>query len=186
MTVNTNYKFLALLRGINVGGNTKIKMSELSLVLKESGLKNIETYIQSGNVIFTSAIFDTEKLAAIIHDAIQNKLGFNIGVVVLTKIEWSKIIKNAPAWWGSDPNWKHNLLVLLKPYDMQKTIESIGKLKPEIENIEPGEGVLYQSMSIKLFGRTTTGKLASSPIYKKMTIRNFNTAHKLLDIIDKN
>lgn len=67
---------------------------------------------------------------------------------------------------------------------MDETIRAIGELKPDIEAAEPGNCVIYQSMSFKFFGRTTTGKLSSSSIYKKMTVRNYNTATKLLTLLD--
>lgn len=60
----------------------------------------------------------------------------------------------------------------------------VGELKPDIETIEPGNGVLYQSMSLKMFGRTTTGKLVSNPIYKKITVRNYNTVTKLFSLLN--
>lgn len=159
-------------------------MAELQTALQDSGLEDVVTYIQSGNVLFSSTQTDTVELAKQIHDVTHKKFGLDVGVVVLSKEEWSSIIRNAPAWWGSNPEWKHNLLILLKPFDMHKTVQAIGELKPDIETMEPGEGVLYQSMSLKLFGRTTTGKISSSPVYKQMTIRNYNTATKLLTLFD--
>jgi uncharacterized protein (DUF1697 family) len=72
---------------------------------------------------------------------------------------------------------------MLKPYDMQQVVADIGDLKPDIEMLIAGEGVLYQSMSLALFGRTTTGKLATKPIYKRMTVRNYNTSMKLLTLL---
>jgi len=176
--------YLGLLRGINVGGKAKIKMADLRLLMTRSGFTNVATYIQSGNVVFNSDVSDTDKLADTIHAAIFADLGLDIDVVVLEKTDWAAILKNAPVWWGADDTWKHNLLVLLPPYDMPETMHAIGKLKPEIEAAEPGERVVYQSMSREFFGRTTTGKLASSPLYKKITVRNYNTAHKLQALLD--
>lgn len=176
--------YIALLRGINVGGNAKIAMHDLRSALEKSGLQSVRTYIQSGNVIFDSPERNTSKIAALIESAIKQCFELTVPVVVFTRAEWSKIIQEAPAWWGKDEDWKHNLLVLLKPYDMPATIAAIGTLKPDIERLEPGDGVLYQAMSRALFGRTTTGKLAASPIYQRMTVRNYNTATKLLALLD--
>ncbi len=177
-------RYLALLRGINVGGNAKIAMQDLRSVLEKSGLESVRTYIQSGNIIFESDEDNTTVLAELIKDVIEQNFELTVPVVVFTRTEWSKIVQEAPAWWGKDEDWKHNLLVLLKPYDMSATIAAIGTLKPDIERLEPGDGVLYQAMSRALFGRTTTGKLAASPIYQRMTVRNYNTAKKLLTLLD--
>lgn len=177
-------KYIALLRGVNVGGKAILKMADLRLALEKVGLENVQTYIQSGNVLFESSITNTSTLAQLVGTSIKKHFGIEVAVAVFSKQQWQNIIANAPAWWGKDKLWKHNLLILLEAYDMKDVVAAIGTLKTDIEAVEEGDGVLYQSMSLKLFGRTTTGKLASNPIYKKMTIRNFNTANKLLTLLD--
>ncbi len=173
-------QYLALLRGVNVGGKAMIKMAVLKESLEKDGFTEVSTYIQSGNVFVDSPDNSTDQVAAKLARSIEQNFGLDVKVAVFTKPEWAKIIDGAPNWWGQDQAWKHNLLILLRPYNMDEVVTAVGVLKPDIEAMEAGEGVLYQSMSLKLFGRTTTGKLASSPIYKQMTIRNFNTATKLL------
>lgn len=174
--------YLALLRGVNVGGNGMVAMNELRSALEKCGLENVHTYIQSGNVFFSSAESDKLKLAQLVEDCVLANFNVRAKTVVFTKGEWQKIIAAAPDWWGKDSEWKHNLLVVIPPYDMDEIVKAVGVLKPDIEAMAPGEGVLYQSMSIRLFGRTTTGKLASNSIYKQLTIRNYNTATKLLTL----
>ena len=176
--------YLALLRGINVGGNSLVKMDVLKAALTTAGFESVRTYIQSGNVFFASEISDKAKLAQSIATCVKNTFGVSAGVAVFTKDEWQKILDNAPAWWGKRDDWKHNLLVLIGTYDISQVVAAVGTLKPEIEAMQPGDGVLYQSMSLKLFGRTTTGKLASNPVYKQMTVRNYTTATKLLKLFD--
>jgi uncharacterized protein (DUF1697 family) len=178
-----HHSYLALLRGINVGGKNMIKMADLKACLEQAGFKKVRTYIQSGNVLFESAKSDTAQLARSLEQTIEKQFGVPVGVAVFEKKRWQAIVDKAPAAWGSDQNWKHNLLVLLEPYDMKAVVADIGELKPDIEMLVPGDGVLYQSLSLKLFGRTTTGKLASKPVYKRMTIRNYNTAVKLLALL---
>lgn len=173
---------LALIRGINVGGNSLVKMAELKAVLEQAGFGNVITYIQSGNVFFDSNNPDQLAVASQISAHIKARFDVGAAVVVFTRKEWQAVIDHAPSWWGKDNSRKHNLLILLPPYDMGDTLKAVGELKPEIETMEPGEGVLYQSMSLKLFGRTTTGKLASSPTYKRLTVRNYNTVTKLLNL----
>lgn len=175
--------YLALLRGVNVGGKNMLKMAELKAALEADGFAAVRTYIQSGNIIFEAAKTDTELLARRVRQSIAKQFHIQAGVAVFTSDEWQHIIKKAPKDWGKDPSWKHNLLILLKPYDMKTVVSAIGELKPDIELLTPGGGVLYQSMSLKLFGRTTTGKLAANPVYQQMTIRNYNTATKLLGLL---
>ncbi len=180
-----NTRYLALLRGVNVGGNAKVSMAELKAALTSAGFEDVSSYINSGNVIFSAKnSADPELLSAQIEQVIHEHFGFRVDVIVLTKRRWVEIMNKAPAWWGHNPDRKHNLIVLLKPYSMSAIMEAIGKLKPDIESVEPGEGVVYQSLSLEDFGKTTSGKLASNPLYKRMTIRNYNTATKLLALLD--
>lgn len=177
------HKFVAFLRGVNVGGKGLVNMGKLSESLTKAGFSNVRTYIQSGNILFVSDDQNTDSLAQQIKTVIQNQFNLTIEVVVFSKTEWQQIIKAAPECWGKNPDWKHNILILIKPFSMRDVIQSNGELKADIETLIPGDGVLYQSMSLKMFGRTTTGKLASKPIYKKITIRNYNTATKILTLL---
>lgn len=176
--------YLALLRGINVGGNNLVKMSDLKEALGSAGFDDVRTYIQSGNVFFSSSETDTDVLSTRVRACIKQQFKIDVGVGVFSKAEWQVIISNAPRDWGKDSDWKHNLLVMLKPYDMKQVMSDFGVPKPGMEDIVAGKGVIYQSVSWKMFGRSTSGKLAANPLYKQMTIRNYNTATKLLPLFD--
>lgn len=176
--------YLALLRGINVGGNTLIKMTDLKEALETANFENVRTYIQSGNVIFDSKENNKQKLGIQISECIYSNFKYSVDVIVFSDQEWKDIIVAAPKWWGKDSSWKHNLLVMTRQSDTKQLLTQIGILKPEIEKVLPGMGVLYQSVSFEKFGRTTSGKLASNPIYKQMTIRNFNTATKIAALLE--
>ncbi len=177
--------YLALLRGINVGGKAMIKMADLKACFEAAGYSNVRTYIQSGNVIFETTETDKAQLKFDVEKAIQRSFKLPVQVAIFVANEWRAIVKAAPKTWGQDKSWKHNLLIMLEPVPMQNVTAAVGDLKPDIEAMTAGDGVLYQSMSLKLFGRTTTGKLASNPVYKKMTIRNYNTTLKLLELLEK-
>lgn len=174
--------YIVFLRGVNVGGKAKLKMADLVTALSEQGLTDVRTYIQSGNILFTSTASKPE-LLKLIKMVIHTNFDLLVEAALFTDTEWRAVVAAAPDWWGKDETWKHNLLIMIEPYNMAETVAAVGTLKPDIETMLPGEGVLYQSMSKELFGRTTTGKLAASPAYKKMTIRNYNTATKLLGLL---
>lgn len=178
--VIVNVEYIALLRGINVGGNNSIKMAELRECMTALGFDNVRTYISSGNVLFETSMTDIDQLESKIQKAINKQFSLSLSVVVLKKQTLKKIIDAAPSWWGKDDSWKHNLIFLIRPFIIEEVVAAIGALKPGIEAIKAHNGVIYQSISKDDFGKTTSGKLASNPIYKKMTIRNFNTANKLL------
>jgi uncharacterized protein (DUF1697 family) len=157
-------------------------MADLKIALSQAGMQDVTTYIQSGNVFVTCAEYDKTKVAAAIAQAIKTAFSVDVAAAVFTQDEWQSVIDTAPKWWGHKPEWKHNLMVFIEHIPMNEALAAIGTLKPDIEAIEPGPGVLYQGMSLEILGRATTGKLASSHIYKKLTIRNYNTATKLLTL----
>lgn len=89
-------KFVALLRGINVSGQKQIKMSELKSMFEEIGFQNVETYIQSGNVIFSTKENSTDKLEAKISSGIKKEFGFDVHVIIVIPEEIEMVIKNNP------------------------------------------------------------------------------------------
>ncbi len=177
-------RYVALLRGINVGGKSKVKMSELKICFENLGLEDVRTYINSGNVIFTTVKMDKQTLAKEIELVIEKKFGFHVDVVVIDEFSYKNMIENVPKGWGEKGGWKYNSLFLIPPYDIDEIMADIGELKPEIEIVVVGDGVIYQSILFTSFGKTTSGKLASKSSYKKMTIRNWNTSRKLLELMN--
>jgi uncharacterized protein (DUF1697 family) len=115
--------------------------------------------------------------------AIERKFAMKVGVVVFAEREWQEIVKRAPKSWGENQDWKHNLLALLPGTNPTDVMQAVGVLKPEIEALTAGQGVLYQSLSIDSFGRTNSGKLGGHPIYRRITVRNHNTTRKLAELL---
>jgi uncharacterized protein (DUF1697 family) len=89
-------KYIAFLRGINVGGKNKIKMETLREACAALGFENVRTYINSGNIIFETAEADDKKIAAAIERAIENEFGLNIRTMVRSTSEIEGIVKNNP------------------------------------------------------------------------------------------
>jgi uncharacterized protein (DUF1697 family) len=175
-------KSLALLRGINVGGNTMIKMTELREALESAGFEDVSTYINSGNVIFRTA---RGKGPRQVEKVISDTFGHAVGVVCFTDKEYLAMIKAAPKTWGAEETSRHNLFALLDPSERDEIIARIGELRPGIETLDAGKGVLYQSMEIASVGKATTGsKIVSKPVYKRITVRNYNTAQKLAKLLE--
>jgi uncharacterized protein (DUF1697 family) len=175
--------YLALLRGVNVGGKGLLRMSELKGCLEKAGFAEVRTYIQSGNVLFAAPKTETSRLARKMETAIEKTFAMKVGVVVFAEREWQEIVQRAPKSWGANKDWKHNLLALLPGTNAADVMTAVGALKPEIEAVTAGQGVLYQSLSIDSFGRTNSGKLAGHPIYRRITVRNHNTARKLAELL---
>lgn len=88
--------YIALLRGINVGGHKKVPMSELRQLLSEVGFKDVQTYIQSGNVVFKNKKTNPLELESRIQNAIQNHFGFEVFVLVKTRVQLQHIFNDCP------------------------------------------------------------------------------------------
>ena len=89
-------KYVAFLRGINVGGKNKVKMETLREVCASLGFENVKTYINSGNVVFETAESDDKKLADKLEKAIEKEFALKIKVMVRTRAEIEEITKNNP------------------------------------------------------------------------------------------
>lgn len=176
-------QYLAFLRGVNVGGNSLVRMAALQEALVADGLLEVRTYIQSGNILFSSKVDDTDALAALIKKSLKDHFDLTVDVAVFAVADWREIVAKAPKWWGKDPAWKHNMLIMIKPYDMQAAVAAIGELKPDIEAMKVGNGVIYQSVSFEKYGQSTFSRIVGKPVYKQITIRNYNTATKLAALL---
>jgi len=89
-------KYVAFLRGINVGGKNKVKMETLREVCASLGFENVKTYINSGNVIFETKKTDDQKLAEKLEKAIEKEFALNIKVMVRSRSGIEEIVKNNP------------------------------------------------------------------------------------------
>jgi uncharacterized protein (DUF1697 family) len=177
-------RYVALLRGINVGGNNMIKMIDLKQCLETAGFDDVSTYIMSGNVFFSSEEADEPILAKKIEHAIEDRFGFPVRVVVISHAQMKRIISAMPKDWGNNTDWKYNTLFIFPPHNAKTVLAEIGELKPDIEVAIPTEGAILQAVELKSFGRSTFGKNVASPIIKEVTIRNLNTTRKLMTILD--
>lgn len=86
-------KFVSLLRGINVSGQKKIKMDELKVMYLNLGFLNVETYIQSGNIVFESHISDKTEIKNLLEESINKHFGFDVPVHLLSKLEIEDVLK---------------------------------------------------------------------------------------------
>lgn len=176
--------YVILLRGINVGGKNIIPMAELKFLLQNNNFENVMTYIQSGNVILQSSRNKTE-----IRKKIENLLPcyFNlddslIKVLVLSKTDYKNIIKNAPEYFGSNPEkFRYNVLFTID-VNSQEIAPAI-KLRDGVDNMWVGEKVIYFRYSIAEASKSSLSKIIQKPFYRSITIRNWNTTLQLLSLI---
>ncbi|MCL1799500.1 MAG: DUF1697 domain-containing protein [Eggerthellaceae bacterium] len=173
--------YIALLRGINVGGNNKISMAELKAAFCEAGFSDVRTYINSGNVVFTSDL-DASAVQAACEAIIAEEFALSIAVAVLTAGELADALAHAPDWWGSAPDAKHNAIFVIPPATAQDVCAEVGEIKPEYEKCAYHGRLIFWSAPMETFSRTRWGSVSKRTTYQKITIRNSNTAFKLAEL----
>lgn len=177
--------YCALLRGINVGGNNIIKMSDLKSCFESMGLSNVLTYIQSGNVLFSSDKNDKVKLVDMIESQLSKAFDYQSKIVLISKKQLEAVVTKAPDNFGADPEkYRYDIVFLKEPLTAGDAVKSI-KIRDGVDTVIPGKDVLYFSRLIELAGKSYLTKIISLPIYKNMTIRNWNTTSKLFDLISQ-
>ena len=188
---------VALLRGINVGGRNKVPMADLREVVTSLGHTEVSTYIQSGNVLFSTADTDNAKLAAALESAIEDRFGIWSSVVVLTRDELAQVLAANP--YPDEPNPKMVHVVFL---NAEPPADLLGRLSAaESAVAAKGSRDTVQAAGQALFLHTPDGygtselaqavlKIISPPTKGKKhglaaTARNWATATKLLSLCDQ-
>lgn len=175
-------QYIAFLRGINVGGKNKISMSELKELFEQNGFRNVVTYINSGNIIFSTDNNDESKLKEECESLIFARFQLEIPVSILSVKELSAAYDHAPSWWGKDKDSKHNAIFIIPPVTVEEVFETVGEIKPEYETVAYYGRVVFWSAPLKTFSRTRWSKIVGSSLYDSITIRNSNTVIKLLEL----
>ena len=177
--------FLALLRGINVGGKNLIPMRDLARCFEDLGFEDVRTYIQSGNVLFRGLGTRVEPHTQSIEVALSSRFGYSARVVLISRVSYLKAIRSAHATWGHDDTMKHNALFTLPEVNPRQILASLPPLKAELETVTIGSRVLFWSASKSGLARTAMMKLSKTASYKLLTVRNNNTAVRLAELLDE-
>ena len=170
--------YVALLRGINVGGNNMISMKALKASFERLGFAGVSTYINSGNILFKSRSPDARKLEVKIEKMLSAEYTLGCKVVVRSAGEMARLIDKLPASWNDDKEWRYNVIFLRHAIDAKDVIKSFNP-KPGIEHVVYVPGTLLWSARTADLARTSMHKLSAQKIFQEMTVRNANTTRKL-------
>ena len=175
-------QYLALLRGINVGGKNLVKMDDLRAVFEAMEFDDVATYIASGNVLFAAPRRRREELAAEIEANLNSRFGVELKVVLVTKSHLKTVVEGAPRGFGGDSHLC-DVVFIRKPLTAKR---AIGLIEPRegVDRVWPGKDVLYFSRLSAKASSSRLNKVASVPEYKNMTIRSWSTTTKLLALIE--
>lgn len=176
--------YVALLRGINVGGNNKVDMKQLKMVFEELGFTNVKTYINSGNVIFQTKSQAKEKLTQSLEKAIEKEFGFSVKVVIRTFKEIKQVVEILPSSWLNNDTMKCDVMFLWPAVDSPKVIKEL-IIKDDIDEVMYMPGTILWRVDRDKVTRSGIMKLVGTKLYAQMTIRNCNTAKKLYQLMQE-
>lgn len=175
-------KFVAMLRGINVSGQKKIKMADLRKYLEEAGFKEVETYIQSGNVVFESEEEDERKLELKVAAVIRNKYGFDVPTVVKRHKDFEYVLNNNPFLKdrGENPDFCYLTFLAETPEELKVEALDSDQYLPE-EFIIDGKNIFL--FLPKGAGRAKiNNNFFEQKLKVKATTRNWRTVKVLLEM----
>jgi uncharacterized protein (DUF1697 family) len=176
-------RYIALLRGINVGGNNKVSMKELKTCFEKAGFHGVMTYINSGNVLFESDETSIEKLIRQCMEIFEKEFCFPVSLAVIEAAALKEALEHAPEWWGNDPESKHNAIFIIPPATADDVCAEVGNIKPDYEKTYAYKNIIFWSAPLMTFSHTRWSKAVGTKAYQNITIRNANTAKKLLELI---
>ena len=156
-------------------------MAELRQNFERLGFAEVKTYLNSGNVIFSSTETNLEALAIQIEDMIHRQFGFDIPVFVTTAEALTDILRHAPNWWGTENKEVYdNLIFILPPTTFAEVWNEIGAPKEGLEQIQNYKNAIFWSFNRKTYQKTNWWpRTASSTVSRSLTIRTANTIRKI-------
>ena len=176
--------FVALLRGVNVGGNNMISMSSLKKSFETLGFTQVTTYINSGNIVFQTKEGDARKLERKIEQMLSKDYKLDSKVVVRSLAEMEKLVKSLPPTWNDDSRWRYNVIFLRHSIDSEEVIADL-PVKADVDQITYRPGALLWSAPVSELARSYMAKLSSRKIFQDMTVRNLNTTGKLCELMNR-
>jgi uncharacterized protein (DUF1697 family) len=177
--------YVALLRGINVGGNNLIRMPALKACFEAQGFGDVSTYIQSGNVLFSAGRANHQALTTAIEKVLSKTFAYESRVVLRSFEEMKKTVDKAPKGFGLQPTaYRYDVVFLKHPLTANDAMTFV-TAKPGVDQVFPGDGVLYVSRLISKASQSQLTRIVGTPAYRNMTIRNWNTTGKLLELMTR-
>jgi uncharacterized protein (DUF1697 family) len=177
---------VVLIRGVNVGGKNKVPMADLRECLGGLGASDVTTYIASGNAIVDTDVPGAE-FAARIEQELPRRFHLDdelVKVLVLDAEQLRAIVEERPEGFGEQPTVYHSdAIFLMGGLDVA---EAMAAFQPRegVDVVWPGDGVIYSQRLSAERTRSRLNKIMSSPAYKSMTIRSWQTTLKLVELTD--
>lgn len=174
--------YIALLRGINVGGQKKMPMKELREMMVNAEFKDIHTYIQSGNIIFKSDLDSNKKLESLIQTSIKTTFGFVVPVIVKSVFEIKDILDKNPYDNKDDLAENRVYFVLLQNTPNQELVKALKDLYYPNEKFSISNECVYLCCKTGYGKARLNNNLIELKLGVRATARNYRTMNKLLEL----
>jgi uncharacterized protein (DUF1697 family) len=172
--------YVALLRGINVGGNAPVDMKQLKATFERLGLRDVRTYINSGNVVFTGGGKDRTRLRRRIERAVNEDFGLDVAVLLRDADELRAVVDALPKGWSNDGVHKCDVL-FSDDFTSPKSVDLL-PLTPGIEETRFAPGAILCRVPRAEQSKSKLTRMVGTDLYRRMTARNCNTARKLYEL----
>ena len=177
--------YVALLRGINVGGTNLIRMAALKACFESQGFRDVTTYIQSGNVLFTARRSSDAALTRKIEKTLSKAFAYESRLVLRSFEQMKATVGNAPQGFGREPAvYRYDVIFLKDPLTPGDALTCVSA-KPGVDRVYAGDGVLYFARLIRKAAQSHLSRVVGTPAYRNMTIRNWNTTVRLLELMER-
>ncbi len=173
-------KYVALLRGINVGKSVQVPMKTLKGLFEGLGFTNVLTYLNSGNVVFES-LLDGPEASRMIEDELGKTFGQRIPTLVRTASEMIEIERSLPREWKNDDKEQTYVAYLFDDAAGPEIIEEL-PVRKEYMNIFYANKAIIWNIKRENYNRSRITKIVGHESYRRMTTRNVNTARKLAEL----
>jgi uncharacterized protein (DUF1697 family) len=177
-------RYVAFLRGINVGGKALIRMAELRECVEEVGHEDVATYIASGNVLFSSPSRSPAELERPLERAIERRFRLDVRVFVRSARQLAATARAIPEHWLGNDDLRCNVIFVAREIDRPKLVHEFDP-KPEIEELARIPGALLWAARRSALTRSTMLRLAQHPLYDRMTARNPTTVLALAKLVSQ-
>lgn len=176
--------YVALLRGINVGGNNMISMSALRESFAALGFKDVASYINSGNILFKTKVADARKLELKIERMLAADYKIPCKVVIRSSAEIAQLVRGLPRDWDGNKDWRYNVVFLRHTIDSKSIVDGLNAT-PDLEKVSYVPGTLLWSAKVQNVTKTAMIKMSTQKVFQDMTVRNLNTTKKLHELMQK-
>ncbi|MGQ0430988.1 MAG: DUF1697 domain-containing protein [Microthrixaceae bacterium] len=175
-------RYVALLRGINVGGRNIISMADLRDAFDAAGFGAVRTYIQSGNVLFESDV-RAGALEGDLEAMLEGRFGVPLVVVARSLAQLRAIVTNAPTGFGAEPDTYHSDVVFLKaPLTTSDAMAAL-TFRDGVDQAWAGREVVYFARLSERRTESRLSRITGTAEYQRMTIRTWSTTTKLLELL---